>query len=153
MKIAHGISITVYSHEKDAEDLVLIEKKFRELIDIDFEKEKIVLEKEVAKGINEQKIHMYGAQLTKQRHTTLFLNSLCKHLSSSEKKKILSQLESRLDDHLNFFLRFDKKEYLNSSSLLLTDSGSCFHVKIIIAAFPKKRETALAVLKNFFTAE
>ena len=31
-----------------------------------------------------------------------------------------------------FFLRFDKDEYIRNDKLMLTDSGNCFHIKIIV---------------------
>ena len=60
------------------------------------------------------------------------------------------QKESRLDDNLDFFLRFGKDEYIRNDKLMLTDSGNCFHIKISIDAFPKKREIALKIADKIF---
>lgn len=98
-------------------------------------------------------ISILGVTLTKPRLINFFLKNLLSHLDKNQKKKILIQVESRLDKDLNFFLRFDKDQWLNEKKAILTDSGKCFHVKIGIAAFPKKREVALGVIKNLFSQD
>ena len=80
----------------------------------------------------------------------MFLNNLVENLDEEQRKLILSQLESRLDDNLDFFLRFDKEEYLKNNKLKLTDSGNCFHIEMSIAAFPKKREIGMEIVKKIF---
>ena len=47
-------------------------------------------------------------------------------------------------------MRFDKDELIKNNNLVLTDKGNCFHVKISIAAFPKKRKIALENIHNIF---
>ena len=78
------------------------------------------------------------------------MNNLTKNIDGEQKNLILEQIESRLDDNLDFFLRFDKKEYIENNMLRLTDSGNCIHIKISVAAFPKKREIGLNLVKSIF---
>ena len=68
----------------------------------------------------------------------------------TKKNQILQQIDSRLDKSLDFFLRFDKDSWIAGKKLLLTDAGKCFHIRISMAAFPKKREIALNVVKDLF---
>ena len=75
-----------------------------------------------------------------------FLENLLNNLSKGQKEQILREDESRLDENLDFFIRLDKDSWINDKKLELTDSGKCFHLKISIAAFPKKREVALKVV-------
>ena len=60
-----------------------------------------------------------------------------------ENISILKQIESRLDEELNFFLRLDKEKWVNEKEMKLTDSGKCFHIKISVAAFPKNMDIAI----------
>ena len=150
MKIAHQIKVKVFSYEKNNEDEKLVLDKFLQLFPFNLKDEKIELKNTNALGLNEKKITIFEVALTKEKHTNLFLNNLIKNLDEEQKKLILSQLESRLDNNLDFFLRFDKNEYLKNNKLKLTDSGNCFHIEISVAAFPKKREIASGIVKEIF---
>ena|SRR3989338_1033804 len=149
MKYAHSIKLNVFSKEEDNFDAVL--KKFLEFFPFDLEKEKIGLRKNIASGFEDKKIIILEAALAKDKHIKEFLKNLLKNLGAEEKAIILKQAESRLDKNLDFFLRFDKDELIKNNKLILTDSGNCFHMRISIAAFPKKREAALETLKNIFS--
>ena len=150
MKIAHQIKVKVFSYEKNNEDEKLVLDKFLQLFPFNLKDEKIELKNTNALGLNEKKITIFEVALTKEKHTNLFLNNLIKNLDEEQKKFILSQLESRLDNNLDFFLRFDKTEYIQNNKLKLTDSGNCFHIKISVAAFPKKREIARKIISQIF---
>ena len=151
MKLAHQIKLKVFSYEKNNEDDKLILDRFLELFPFDLKDQKIELKKTQAFGFNEMKITIFDVALTKEKHTKQFIENLIKNKDEGQKKLILSQLESRLDDNLDFFLRFDKGEYLKNNNLRLTVSGNCFHVMMSVAAFPKKREIAVDIVKGFFS--
>jgi len=150
MKLAHQIKIKVFSYEKFNDNDKIILDKFLRLFPFDLKDEKIELKRTEAFGFNDQKITIFEVILAKEKHTKQFLENLIKNIDEEQKKLILSQIESRLDDNLDFFLRFDKSEYLKNDKLKLTDSGNCFHVKVSIAAFPKKREIGLGIVKEVF---
>ena len=150
MKIAHLIRIKVFSYEKFNVNEKLILGKFLQLFPFNIKDEKIELKKTEAAGFHEKKITIFEIVLTKEKHTNLFLDNLAKNFGEEQKKLMISQAESRLDENLNFFLRFDKNEYLKNNKLILTDSGNCFHIEMSIASFPKKREVALDVIKKIF---
>ena len=103
-----------------------------------------------ASGFEDRKITIFEAKLEKEKHTKIFLDNLINNLDEVQKKLILEQAESRLDHNLDFFLRFDKSEYMENNKLILTDSGNCFHIMISVAAFPSKREIALSIIKSLF---
>ncbi len=150
MKQAHLIRIKVFSYEnKDNDKLVL--DKFLQLFPFNLKEQKIELKKIEAKGFADKKITIYEVTLKKEKYTNLFLQNLIENLDEEQRKLILSQAESRLDDNLDFFLRFDKDEYLKNDKLRLTDSGNCFHIEISVAAFPKKREIGLEIVKSIFS--
>ncbi|MEK6876131.1 MAG: RNA-binding domain-containing protein [Nanoarchaeota archaeon] len=150
MKLAHQIKINVFSYEKNNEDDKLVLNKFLELFPFDLKDEKIELKKSNAAGFEDKNIAIFEVALEKEKHTGKFLENLVKNLDEWQKKLVLSQLESRLDDNLDFFLRLDKDEYMKNNKLKLTDSGNCFHIMISVAAFPRKREVGLKILKSMF---
>ena len=150
MKIAHQIKIKVFSYGKNNEDEKLILDKFLQLFPFDLKDQKIELKKTYAEGFHENKITIFEVILTKEKHISKFLENLMENIDEEQKKLILEQLESRLDDDIDFFLRFDKDEYSKNDKLILTDSGNCFHIEISVAAFPKKREIGLRIIKEIF---
>ncbi len=151
MKLAHQIKAKVFSYEKFNEDDKLILDKFLQLFPFNIKDEKIELKKTEIIGFNEKGITIFDVTLAKEKHTSKFLENLMENLDKEQKKLILSQLEQRLDDNIDFFLRFDKDEYIKNNKLVPTDSGNCFHIKTSIAAFPKKREIGLDIVKKILS--
>ncbi len=151
MKYAHYIRIKAFSYEKDNENEKAILEKLLSFIPFDINKEKIIANRADARGFNEKKIIIFEIVLEKEKHTGKFLENLVKNLDVHQKNKILDQIESRLDSNLSFFLRFDKNEYVGENRLVLTDSGNCFHAEINIAAFPRKMEAAIDVVRKIFS--
>ena len=149
MKYAHLIKLTAFSYEN--EDSENISSAFTMFFPFSLEDNKIVVKKTVAEGFNRMKIGVLEIALTKTNLISQFLSNLLENLSKEQKGEILQQINSRLDNNLDFFLRFDKESWINDKKLVLTDSGKCFHLKISVAAFPKKREVALNVIKNLFS--
>jgi len=146
--IAHRIKITVFS--KEEEDSSKIKAAFLELFPFDLEKEKIDLIERTAMGFNEKHIKIYEVLLEKNKHIEEFINRLSNNLSNQTKELILRQAESRLDDECKFYLRFSKDKWIDEKEHWLTDQGNCFHIKISIAAFPKKREKAMEIIQKVF---
>ncbi|MBI2664813.1 hypothetical protein HYX10_05745 [Candidatus Woesearchaeota archaeon] len=144
MKAANNASIRVFCRED--EDKKTITEKLRMLLPFDLEKEKIRVEEQKAEGFQEKRISIISAALTKDRHINAFIENLLNNLGE-EKKTLLEQIDSRLDDDLNFFLRLDK-EMLLKNKFVLTDAGNCYHIKINIASFPKRKEKAVEILRR-----
>ena len=150
MKYAHSIKLNVFSHENENSDIIL--NSFLKFFPFRLEENKIILNKTNAKGLNESTIGIFEAVLTKANLISKFLEFILNNLSQEQKQNILKHAESRLDEDLDFFIRFDKDEWISNNKLELTDSGKCFHLKISIAAFPKKREVALNTVKELFSS-
>src|SRR3989338_736705 len=148
MKYAHNVKISVFSHENENKEINL--KAFLELFPFDIEKSKVKIEKTNAEGVNDNKIEILEVNLDRQKLVNDFLSSLVSKIKDTDKSTILSQLESRLDSGLHFFLRIDKETWVNSREVMITDNGSCFHMRISVAAFPKKREIAINLMKSLF---
>lgn len=147
MKYIHSIKISVFSYKEEDEEKIT--KTLLSLIPFDLEKEKIELKIQDVKGFNENDIKISEIILSKQRHAEGFFKFMLSKLNDKQKKLLIEQKESRLDDNLNFFIRLDKEALLNNE-FLITDSGNCFHIRISIAAFPAKREEGLKIVQKLF---
>lgn len=146
-KLANCIWISVFA--KEEENAAEIEKFLKELVGLDIEKEKIKFSCKTAIGFHERKIKIMEIVLEKNRHINEFLKNLASKFNQEQKELLARQAESRLDDDFNFFLRLDKEKLL-CKECWITDTGNCYHLKMSIACFPKKRENALAVIKQIF---
>ena len=149
MKYAHNAKLTVFSSEDENKENIL--KSLIDFFPFNLEENKVLINKSQATGFDEKKIEIYEVTLTKNRLISQFLRNLLNNFDENQKNQILQQIESRLDDNLDFFIRFDKDAWINEKKLILTDSGKCFHLKISIAAFPKKREVALNMIEDLFS--
>ena len=148
MKYAHSIKLTVFSYEN--ENIQNILDAFLKFFPFSLEENKVELKKTEAKGATESNITIFEAVLTKTNLINRFLDFILSSLDKKQKELILKQIESRLDENLDFFIRFDKEEWMNNKKLELTDSGKCFHLKMSVAAFPKKREVGLKIINELF---
>lgn len=149
--IANSVKISVFC--KEEENCEKIKKKLTEIIPLDMEAEKIFIGRQKATGFDEKAIEIFEICLEKNKHADMFIRSIAGKLGEEAKERIIQQAESRLDAECNFFLRFSKEKLLEENDLWLTDQGNCFHIKINIAAFPKKRENALEIIRKVFKPE
>ncbi len=149
MKLVHNIKLSVFSYEDDGEDTDRIAEALAGLVPFDLEQEKLSIKRTNAWGFDERKIVILELTLTKERHTNRFLQHLKGSLSEGNINLLRSQLESRLDEGLNFFIRLDRQKLFKENKCCLTDSGDCFHIRMSMAAYPKDREKALEVVNNW----
>lgn len=154
MKIAHNIVFTVFiSPEElvsDPERITRFESQLRALIPIDFVKEKLAFKKTDVEGFNGRKIRIITLTIEKGPHVTSTLKALHNVLEPLTRAKILQELDSRIDEESFFYIRFDKDAFCQGI-YTLTDTGNCVHLKIAIAAYPKKRDVTLQVAREWLT--
>lgn len=148
MKYAHSIKLTVFSYEHENSGKIL--DSFLRFFPFNIEENKIEIAKRNATGFNESKIEIYEIILTKANLISQFLDFILGNLDEVQKETLIRQAESRLDENLDFFIRFDKESWIKDKKLELTDSGKCFHTKMRIATFPSKREVALKTISDLF---
>ena len=87
-------------------------------------------------------------KITKNREIKEFVNVL-KQIDAASKKRLRSELENKMDERGNLFLRFDKQRaYLGD--LKIIEHGDAIHVKINVAAYPAKKENAIKVARDIF---
>ena len=148
MKYAHQIKLAVFSYEHEDRNSVL--GGFLGFFPFNLEENKVILKNSKAAGFNEKIIEIFEAVLAKGSLIIQFLDNLLNNLDEVQKGQLLQQAGSRLDNEMNFFIRFDKDSWVKDRKLFITDSGKCFHLKISIAAYPRKREVALKIINNLF---
>ncbi|MBI2580573.1 hypothetical protein HYV85_02065 [Candidatus Woesearchaeota archaeon] len=146
MKIAHSASIRVFCGEEENEAEVTEGLKW--LVPLDLEKEKIVIQRHNALGFGDRRIAVFEVALTKERHVKAFIENLLQKLPEQQEQLLMKQLDSRIDDQANFFVRFEKEILAKHRDLLVTDGGNCYHVRIKIASFPSTKKSAVTVMKK-----
>jgi RNA binding exosome subunit len=151
MKLGRNVEARVFCRE--GEDEGKIAGCLLSLFPFSLENEKIPLAGTTATGFNERKIRILRVRLEKDRHINAFIRKFFARLSAEQKSLLGRQLDSRIDDGMNFFVRLDKEKLLNGNVFWITDSGDCFHIRIGVAAFPAKKETAKKVVEGFLKME
>ena len=102
------------------------------------------IEIEEAEGLTENKIIILSGSISKKRYTKTFFNTLLENVNLDE---LNNDLEKKIDDKGNWFLRFDKKDALDEK-FTIKDSGDSIHLKIKIAAYPAKKEIAVSKVRQ-----
>ena len=97
------------------------------------------IESEEAEGLREDKIIILSGMVSKKRYTKTFFNKL---LESVDLEKLNNDLEQKIDEKGNWFLRFDKADALDEK-LTILDKGDSIHLRVKIAAFPAKKQIAV----------
>ena len=97
------------------------------------------IEAEEAEGLLEDKILILTGVVYKKRYTKDFFNKL---LQSTDLEKLNNDLEQKMDEKGNWFLRFDKADALDEK-LTILDKGDSIHLRVKIAAFPAKKQIAV----------
>ena len=148
MKLLNSILLSVFVREGENENAIV--EKLKSFIPVDFDAEKIFIKRQTAEGFEDKKIVVLEIELEREKHTNIFLKTLNSGLDAEQKELLIRQAGSRLDEDFNFFIRFDKEKLLNENKYWVTDSGSCFHIKMNIACFPRKMDIALGIIQNIF---
>ncbi len=102
------------------------------------------IEAEEAEGLLEDKIIILSGVVSKKRYTKTFFKTL---MDSVDLEKLNDDLELKIDEKGNWFLRFDKDDALDEKWTIL-DKGDAIHLKVKIAAFPAKKQIAVAKVRE-----
>jgi RNA binding exosome subunit len=104
------------------------------------------IEKEEALGIREDPIIILSGFIDKKRKTKEFFKKLLL-CDKNQLIKLEEDLDKKIDNSGNLFLRFSKEDALNEKWTIV-DKGDSIHLKIKIAAFPCKKEIAINKVKE-----
>jgi RNA binding exosome subunit len=149
MRWIHRATLTALG--KPEEDVDAIKEGIRALVPFNLEESKVPFQTQNAEAFDDRIIKIFTIILTKEAHTNDFLQFLLDTLNEEQKKLLISQAESRLDTEYDFFIRIDKDAWVQERQISLTDGGNCFHIKLTLAVFPKKKESALQLIQKMFT--
>jgi RNA-binding protein len=154
MKLVHHVKINVFC--KEGEDKGSIRKTLNVLLPEEALEEinqgKLKVQESTATGFKEKTITIIEVQLSKQKHVKAWIELFNNKLSQKQKETLLGQAESRLDAEMRFFIRLDKPALLKKE-FTLTDKGNCFHITLMLAAYPKKKGVALLLVNKLFKPE
>ena len=101
------------------------------------------IEAEEAEGLLENKILILTGVVSKKRYTKAFFNTL---LESVDLDKLNDDLERKMDEKGNWFLRFDKSDAFDEKWTILDKDA--IHLKVKIAAFPAKKQIAVEKVRE-----
>ena len=136
----HNIRYRVFIYDNEDRDDVL-----QALLNILPEAEPEI---EEAEGLLGENMLILSGSISKKRHTKEFLNNLLS-IDRNQLKKLYNDLERKMDEKGNLFLRFSKEKALDEQ-LEILDGGDSIHLKVKIAAYPAKKEVALKLLEGQF---
>ena len=106
-------------------------------------------EVEEAKGLLEEKMLILTGKIKKKRETKEFLNTLIDSIGKDQLIKLYNDLDRKMDEKGNLFLRLSKEKALDEEWEIL-DGGDSIHLKIKIAAYPAKKEVAIKKISEVF---
>ncbi|MGZ7068147.1 MAG: RNA-binding protein [Methanobacterium sp.] len=98
-------------------------------------------QKEITEGYFKNPVLILYDKIEKKRQIRDFVKIL-EQLDDPTKKRVLNELDRKMDHKGNLFLRFDKQRAF-LGDLKIIEHGDAIHVKIKIAAYPAKKEKAM----------
>ena len=141
MKLAHNVRINVFAYSEEREEIKnSLLSLCPQLVLDDIDKKKIKISEQVMKGKRqgEEDIIIYSLTLENAKHCTEFIKKL---LNNIKDENTHNKLCKRIDESCKCYIRLDKKSLVNGEYKLIFGDG-CFHIKIALAAFPKKKKKA-----------
>ncbi|NLI61891.1 MAG: exosome subunit [Methanosarcinaceae archaeon] len=94
-------------------------------------------------------ISLISAKIENKGNSSRFVNFFNENISDEDRQILRSEMPDRLDDDLNFYMRFDKQEAF-AGRLKLTDGDDAVFVKIKIETYPKSWENAGLIVEELF---
>lgn len=149
MKKFHHVTINVFIKPED--DALYVKEVFFDLFPFNLEKNKVRVTETVADSFFDRKVIIIEVFVDKPRLVAEVMSRLRDCVTESDRALLVSQVDSRLDEDLYFFFRFDKKLLLEEGMYKVVDHGNCFHVKCSVAVYPKNRDKAKQALIDFLS--
>lgn len=133
----------VFAKKEEREGLVKALKEF-------LPEETEILDEELAPeeegGVFTQPLISCTASISSQKKIRELLKKIFEGLSDQEKKKLLEEVDERVDAECNFYLRLSKEKLLDDKIVLQYKDP--VHVKVKVAAYPAKKENAVEVVRK-----
>jgi len=136
--------VKAYARKEEREELRVILRGF-------LPEETEIKEEELAPeadgGVFTQPLFQFTAMISGGRSVKAFQEKLLAGLSEKDREALLGGVEQRVDDDCNFYLRLSKKEL--SLGRFIVQATDSVHIKLKVAAYPAKKETAVAAVKTY----
>ncbi|MCL2863216.1 MAG: exosome subunit [Methanimicrococcus sp.] len=94
-------------------------------------------------------IHIKTAVLKKKSACSKFVQFFKENITDEDLETLRSQMTERLDDDLNFFMRFSKQDAA-AGRLRFTESSDAVFVRVKIETYPKSWEKAGPIVEELF---
>jgi hypothetical protein len=105
----------------------------------------------VSEGYFGNLITILTAKIENKKAAEEYIEFLRASLPEADLKELISELPKRVDDECNFFLRLSKQDaYLGDVRVTYADDAIAIRMKI--ASFPAKYESALKSIRDYFHA-
>ena len=146
----HHISFRVISHA--TEDLSGVDSA------LDFFLASCLSQKDETLGLKEtieteghfnNPIHIKTAVLKKKSDCSKFVQFFKENITDEDLETLRSQMPERLDDDLNFYIRFSKQDAA-AGRLCFTESSDAVFVRVKIETYPKSWEKAGPIVEELF---
>ncbi|MCK9152068.1 RNA-binding protein [Methanobacterium alcaliphilum] len=134
----HNISYRVFVHGTENED------KIKDALITLFPN--ISFEREETEGYYKNPVIILKEKIDKKREIKEFIQRL-QNINEKEKESIFHDLERKMDDNGNLFLRFNKQEAYHGNWKIV-EHGDSIHVRIKIAAYPAKKKVAIKIAQD-----
>ncbi len=145
MKLAHYLAARVLCSKTDAEKT---SSALKELLSSGNSHSEIPVTE--SPGEEPTQLVLLSSFLKKESDINHLLKYIIKNISAKDRELIADEAEMRVDDHLDFFIRLDKEAWILGRKIILTTLGDCFHLTISLAAFPKRKDRAVALVRQIF---
>jgi len=149
MKLFHSISVSVFI--KEEEDYEIIKGKFLGLFSFDLKDSKVALSEKNVSILNDRSMVILEVRLARNGQINDLIEFVKSKLSDKDKQMLVQQLDSRVDEELNFFFRLSKPKLTESGKYVVVDDGDCYHFKCHIATYPQNREKGKELVKDFLS--
>ncbi len=110
-----------------------------------------LIQSEVTEGHYKTPVLILHDKINKKQDIKNFIKNL-NNIRSYDKKGILKDLDKKMDDKGNFFLRFDKQKAYQGE-LEVVEHGDSIHVKIKMAAYPAKKDIAMELVRKLLVVD
>lgn len=118
----------------------------RRILPLDYPLEERRIEPETEGGVFTKEMYELRARLTKMNDITELASRIFRGLDDYDKKRVREGLSDYMDDECNLYVRLSKSELVAGHMVL--EYKDPIHVTFKIAAYPAKRENALAGAKE-----
>ncbi len=110
-------------------------------------KDSIIVNETITTGYHDNPIIVMEADLKQNKDCQYLVDRIREHLGPAGISRLAAELENRVDDDCNLYIRFNKQEaYLGK--LMTTTKSDSILIRIKIKAFPARPEKAIQAARS-----